>query len=457
MPALTLPFLPPGLSPAASLSLAILPWLLLLLALGAYLARHQIVGGAKALLHALRRPARYYIHLAGTSSSDVLPTTAPAARSTSAQGHAPPPQAQGTLRGRGRARSKPGAGFGFGRNFGLSLGGRRAKSAGPVLPRFASDSREHLVSPHHGASAPASPGLQVPGFMHGDADAVPLVDLGPGLGAGNGDMARSWASLSSFSDIDHDVSGAGSQSHPHADRLLVDVSHVSAHEDEGDGDDGMQLVDLSHPHDRDLSHELVDVSVPPSPAAWAVAHPPPTPLPLPPLARPTPASTTPSFIRPAAVRPHAAAQAQAQEHAHSHDQTSASQIPDSLPTNMTITSINLPPPSAVTPLARWRFLRRRCTPARRGRCLVGSGRAWWETKTKRKEGREGKSKRRKGRGRGGSRGTGAAFHPASLAFAFAAGRCGRGGRRPGGAAVTSEYTHSLLSGPAGPNRERVNS
>ncbi|KAJ7744302.1 hypothetical protein B0H14DRAFT_3514690 [Mycena olivaceomarginata] len=47
MPALTLPFLPPGLSPAASLSLAILPWLLLL-ALGGYLARHQIVGGANA-------------------------------------------------------------------------------------------------------------------------------------------------------------------------------------------------------------------------------------------------------------------------------------------------------------------------------------------------------------------------------------------------------------------------
>ncbi|KAJ7789036.1 hypothetical protein B0H14DRAFT_2627655 [Mycena olivaceomarginata] len=53
MPALTLPFLPPGLSPAASLSLAILPWLLLLLALAGYLARHQILGGAKALLHAL--------------------------------------------------------------------------------------------------------------------------------------------------------------------------------------------------------------------------------------------------------------------------------------------------------------------------------------------------------------------------------------------------------------------
>ncbi|KAJ7789034.1 hypothetical protein B0H14DRAFT_3503499 [Mycena olivaceomarginata] len=48
MPALTLPFLPPGLSPAASLSLAILPWLLLLLALADYLARHQIVGGANA-------------------------------------------------------------------------------------------------------------------------------------------------------------------------------------------------------------------------------------------------------------------------------------------------------------------------------------------------------------------------------------------------------------------------
>ncbi|KAJ7789048.1 hypothetical protein B0H14DRAFT_3162284 [Mycena olivaceomarginata] len=323
MPALTLPFLPPGLSPAASLSLAILPWLLLL-ALAGYLARHQILGGAKALLHALRRPARYYIHLAGSSSSsDVLPTTAPAARSTSAQGHAPPQQAQGTLRGRGRARSKPGAGFGFGRSFGLSLGGRRAKSAGPVLPRFASDSREHLISPHHGASAPASPGLQVPGFMHGDADAVPLVDLGPGLGAGSGDMARSWASLSSFSDIDHDAAGAGSQAQPHADGLLVDVSHVSAHEDEGDG--GMQLVDLSHPHA--LSHELVDVSVPPSPAAWAVAHPPPTPTPLPPLARPTPTpaasaptTPTPGFVRPAAVRPHAAAQTQAQEHAPSHDQ-----------------------------------------------------------------------------------------------------------------------------------------
>ncbi|KAJ7789033.1 hypothetical protein B0H14DRAFT_3892120 [Mycena olivaceomarginata] len=147
MPALTLPFLPPGLSPATSLSLAILPWLLLLLALAGYLARHQILGGAKALLHALRRPARYYIHLAGSSSSsDVLPTTAPAARSTSAQGHAPPQQAQGTLRGRGRARSKPGAGFGFGRSFGLGLGGRRAKSAGPVLPRFASDSRKSMIA-----------------------------------------------------------------------------------------------------------------------------------------------------------------------------------------------------------------------------------------------------------------------------------------------------------------------
>jgi hypothetical protein len=47
MPALTLPFLPPGLSPAASLPLA-LPWLLLLLALGSYLAWRQIVGGANA-------------------------------------------------------------------------------------------------------------------------------------------------------------------------------------------------------------------------------------------------------------------------------------------------------------------------------------------------------------------------------------------------------------------------
>jgi hypothetical protein len=48
MPALTLPFLPPALSSATSLSLAILPWLFLLLALGGYLARHQIVGGANA-------------------------------------------------------------------------------------------------------------------------------------------------------------------------------------------------------------------------------------------------------------------------------------------------------------------------------------------------------------------------------------------------------------------------
>ncbi|KAJ7762074.1 hypothetical protein B0H14DRAFT_3895603 [Mycena olivaceomarginata] len=353
MPALTLPFLPPGLSPAASLSLAILPWLLLLLALAGYLARHQILGGAKALLHALRRPARYYIHLAGSSSSsDVLPTTAPAARSTSAQGHAPLQQAQGTLRGRSLSQTdasilpdlttagaaacaaSPGPGSGLGGVFGLSLGGRRAKSAGPVLPRFASDSREHLVSPHHGALAPASPGLQVPGFMHGDADAVPLVDLGPGLGAGSGDMARSWALLSSFSDIDHDAAGAGSGAQPHTDGLLVDVSHVAAHD--GDGEDGMQLVDLSHPHA--LSHELV------------VAHPPPTPLPLPPLARPTPASATPTpdFVRPAAVSPHAAAQVQ--EHAHSHNRTSASasasQFSDSPPTNTNtnITSMNVPPP-----------------------------------------------------------------------------------------------------------------
>ncbi|KAJ7789030.1 hypothetical protein B0H14DRAFT_3503496 [Mycena olivaceomarginata] len=48
MPALTLPFLPSGLSPAASLSFPLLPWLLLFLALGGYLARHQIVGGANA-------------------------------------------------------------------------------------------------------------------------------------------------------------------------------------------------------------------------------------------------------------------------------------------------------------------------------------------------------------------------------------------------------------------------
>ncbi|KAJ7789051.1 hypothetical protein B0H14DRAFT_3503511 [Mycena olivaceomarginata] len=41
MPALTLSFLLPGLSPAASLSLTLLPWLLLLLALSGYLARHQ--------------------------------------------------------------------------------------------------------------------------------------------------------------------------------------------------------------------------------------------------------------------------------------------------------------------------------------------------------------------------------------------------------------------------------
>jgi hypothetical protein len=39
MPAPTLSFLPPGLSPAASFSLALLPWLLPFLALGGYLAR----------------------------------------------------------------------------------------------------------------------------------------------------------------------------------------------------------------------------------------------------------------------------------------------------------------------------------------------------------------------------------------------------------------------------------
>ncbi|KAJ7859612.1 hypothetical protein B0H14DRAFT_3446506 [Mycena olivaceomarginata] len=56
------------------------------------------VSGMKALLHALR-PAHYYIRLAGTSSSaDVLPTAAPDTHLTSAQGHAPPQQAQGTAR-----------------------------------------------------------------------------------------------------------------------------------------------------------------------------------------------------------------------------------------------------------------------------------------------------------------------------------------------------------------------
>jgi hypothetical protein len=133
-----------------------------------------------------------------------------------------------------------------------------------VLPQFASDSRAHLVSPHHGASTPASPGLQVPSFMHSDADAMLVVNLEPGLGAG-GIMVHSWASFSSLSNHYTAASGSASQTqlleHPHPDGLLVDVLPVSEH------DDDMQLMDLSHTHDhdRDLSHELVDVFVPPSP------------------------------------------------------------------------------------------------------------------------------------------------------------------------------------------------
>ncbi|KAF8201979.1 hypothetical protein K438DRAFT_2015378 [Mycena galopus ATCC 62051] len=255
IPSSLLPFLPLGLSPASSGALMpMLPWLFGLLALLGYVARHTI-GSVFLSLKSLRRPIR----------SSVLPTTNGEARST-----APAPTA--TLRGRGRGRSQ----LGFGRRFGLGSGlsfGRRAKSLGPVLPRF------HPPDAHHG-SAPASPGLRVPG----NEDAVPLGDL-----AASDRLMGSWASLSSFSD-GASVSGSAQE--------LVDVSHEDAHAH------SESLVDLSHPHPYvhphphshahslvDLSHppddgfELVDVSVPPSPAAWALAHP---------ALQPTPAATAPT-------------------------------------------------------------------------------------------------------------------------------------------------------------------
>ncbi|KAF8201975.1 hypothetical protein K438DRAFT_1965430 [Mycena galopus ATCC 62051] len=230
-----------------------LPWLFGFLALLGYVARHTI-GSVFLSLKSLRRPIR----------GSVLPNTNGEARST-----APAPTT--TLRGRGRGCSKPG----FGRRFGLGSGlsfGRRAKSLGPVLPRF------HPPNAHHG-SAPASPGLRVPG----NEDAIPLVDL-----------AGSWASLSSFSD--GGASGSGSaqelvdiliaRGHAHSESL-VDISHphpyAHPHPHPHLHPHSHSLVDLSHPPDDGF--ELVSVSVPPSPAAWALAHP---------ALQPTPAATAPT-------------------------------------------------------------------------------------------------------------------------------------------------------------------
>ncbi|KAJ7165397.1 hypothetical protein C8R46DRAFT_1192863 [Mycena filopes] len=183
----------------------------------------------------------------------VLPTTA----STTALHPTPPPPSSLRGRGRGRARSKGRLfGFGIGDRLGLGLG-RRAKSlGGPLLPRFASNANEHGHAAYTPlASAPASPSLSASASLHppspylaefpADPTAVPLVDLG-----------ASWGTLSSISHA------SSSSSHAHTHAQLVDVSHAG-----------------------DAEYALVDVSVPPSPAAWARAHPP---------LKPTPTSSFPT-------------------------------------------------------------------------------------------------------------------------------------------------------------------
>ncbi|KAF7342225.1 hypothetical protein MVEN_01810500 [Mycena venus] len=284
LPASLLPFLPPGLSPSSSfVVLPMLPWFFALLALFGFVVRHTLASlsfaslralpeAAGRLLRALRRPTHAYSATSGSES--LLPITSPnAGRST-----APAPQE--TLRGRGRARSKAGPGrsrFGIGLGLGL---GRRAKSLGPVLPRFSPPAQaSHHVrgASTHGTSAPASPGLQVPGFMRGDDDAVPLVDL-----------TGSWASISSLSSRSTEASGSGS-GRPSMSTPDAPPAPLPAHPD-------IQLVDVSHPSDE---FELIDVSVPPSPAAWALAHPAPAhphlPLHPTPTAPTSPAASSSAF------------------------------------------------------------------------------------------------------------------------------------------------------------------
>ncbi|KAF8201978.1 hypothetical protein K438DRAFT_2015377 [Mycena galopus ATCC 62051] len=231
IPSSLLPFLPLGLSPASSGALMpMLPWLFGLLALLGYVARHTI-GSVFLSLKSLRRPIR----------GSVLPTTNGEARST-----APAPAA--TLRGRGRGRSK----LGFGRRFGLGSGlsfGRRAKSLGPVLPRF------HPPDAHHG-SAPASPGLRL------GLDVLLFrrrVCVWVCTGARRRIARGRTRALG--------VAGGPIASPP---VLTPAPPPALARRPVASPDDGF---------------ELVDVSVPPSPAAWALAHP---------ALQPTPAATAPT-------------------------------------------------------------------------------------------------------------------------------------------------------------------
>ncbi|KAJ7468235.1 hypothetical protein B0H11DRAFT_45593 [Mycena galericulata] len=256
-----LPFLPPGLSPLPFP--APLPWLLLLLALLALAAAAYLP--FKSLASSLLAPHR----------AAVLPTSTPANGHTTAL-FPPPP-----LRGRGRGRTKP---LGRFASLGLGLGfGRRAKSLGPVLPRFALPLDEQRSVHGHGhpyahpyvPSAPPTPSPRLPEF----AGAVPLVDLSDshshlhyaerGAEGLAGAVERdSWGTLSSLS----------SGSAPTSTRPSVSER----------GNRHAQLVDVS-PSSEEA--DLVDVSVPPSPAAWARAHPiSPRAMAFPEPMRPVPAS-----------------------------------------------------------------------------------------------------------------------------------------------------------------------
>ncbi|KAJ6562348.1 hypothetical protein B0H19DRAFT_96020 [Mycena capillaripes] len=247
-----LPFLPLGLSPSSSLVLV--PMLFGLAVFFGLLA--AVAGPTLAAVLALPHKIAHLLFRAfHRPTHTLLPTTAPGNPNANANGRStanPPPPT--TLRGRGRARSKPGR-----RLFGLGLGlGRRAKSLGPVLPRFNPSANTSATHNPGVGSAPASPGLRVP-LLEGDADAVPLVDL-----------SGSWASLSSFSEHSGSAHASGSGS------ARASISHDKPHD---------VLIDVSHPHPSESEYELVDVSVPPSPAAWSLAHPP---------LQPTPSHTAPT-------------------------------------------------------------------------------------------------------------------------------------------------------------------
>ncbi|KAJ7179738.1 hypothetical protein C8R46DRAFT_1212278 [Mycena filopes] len=203
-----------------------------------------------ALLAAFYLPIKHlYIAHKPARTPPVLPTTA----TTTALHPTTPPPSSLRGRGRGRARSKGRLfGFGIGDRLGLGLG-RRAKSlGGPVLPRFAPNAQytplaSARASPSPSASASLHPPSPYLAEFAADPTAVPLVDLG-----------ASWCTLSSISHASQ-ASSSHSSSHTHA-----------------------QLVDVSH---GDPEYALVDVSVPPSPAAWARAHPP---------LKPTPSSSFPT-------------------------------------------------------------------------------------------------------------------------------------------------------------------